>query len=255
MSEPGRQVPDPSSGRAARLAIRGLIDRFGLSGDALVPLLTLTQLLIDDPRAPTAVRSESAVLDGHIADSLVALDLEPVRRASCIADLGSGAGFPGAVLAVALPAAAVYLVESSSRKCRFLEDALDRCRIVNARVVNTRIELWTAAREKLDLVTARALGPLDVTAEYAAPLLREGGTLVVWRGRRDPEAEERAVRAAGDLGLEPHSPVVVRPYQASERRHLHLMSKVSPTPKRFPRRPGRAASRPLGLERSDRHRR
>jgi 16S rRNA (guanine527-N7)-methyltransferase len=85
-----------------------------------------------------------------------------------------------------------------------------------------------------------------VIAEYAAPLLVEGGALVAWKGRRDP-AEEVAGDAAGvELGLSPAGVHEVQPFPKARHRHLHLYSKVGPTPNRFPRRPGMARKRPLG---------
>ena len=98
----------------------------------------------------------------------------------------------------------------------------------------------------MDLVTARALAPLEVVVEYAAPLLRIGGTLVVWRGQRDPEREAAAAKAAEIVGIEVGEVLAVQPYPAARNRHLHLMSKVMETPARFPRRPGIAMKRPLG---------
>jgi 16S rRNA (guanine527-N7)-methyltransferase len=95
-------------------------------------------------------------------------------------------------------------------------------------------------------VTARAVAALDVVAEYAAPLLRVGGTLVAWRGRRDSQAETAAAWAAEQLGLGSPEVRVARPYQGAEHRHLYLMSKVMETPSGFPRRPGMALKRPLG---------
>jgi 16S rRNA (guanine527-N7)-methyltransferase len=99
---------------------------------------------------------------------------------------------------------------------------------------------------RCDLVTARALASLPVVAEYAAPLLRLGGTLIVWRGRRDPADEAAGARAAALLGLESLPPVQVQPYSGAVNRHLHPMLKVAATPARFPRRPGIARKRPLG---------
>lgn len=193
------------------------------------------------------------MIDDHLADALVALELEPVRAARSVADLGSGAGVPGLPLAIALPAATVSLVESAARKCEFLERAIAACSVANARAVHARVEAWPDGIESFDLVTARALGPLEVVVEYAAPLLQLGGTLVVWRGQRDAPAESAGARAAAELGLEPAEIVAVRPYPNAQSRHLHLMSKVTPTPRGFPRRPGMAVKRPLG--RSDRPRR
>ncbi len=186
------------------------------------------------------------MLEDHVADALVALELDPVREARRIADLGSGAGVPGLPLALALPAADVSLVESAARKCAFLARAISACGVENARPVHSRIESWAEGIAASDLVTARALGPLEVVVEYAAPLLSIGGTLVVWRGQRDSEAESAGARAAAELGMEPGEIVAVRPYPGAQSRHLHLMSKVTQTPRGFPRRPGMAAKRPLG---------
>lgn len=228
------------------VSLTALAGRFDLPADALPRLRELHRLLVEDPQAPTSVRDPVKVLDDHLADSLVALELDPVRATRTLADLGSGAGLPGLALAIALPGTAVTLVESSARKCAFLEHALTRCELANARVVNARAEAWPEGLDAFELVTARALAPLEVVVEYAAPLLAVGGTLVVWRGRRDPEAEASAARAAAEVGLEPVAVVAVRPYPAVQNRHLHVMSKVTPTPLGFPRRPGMALKRPLG---------
>ncbi|HEV7174876.1 MAG TPA: 16S rRNA (guanine(527)-N(7))-methyltransferase RsmG, partial [Solirubrobacteraceae bacterium] len=190
----------------------------------------------------TTIDAAHAV-DDHLADSLVALELRQVRAAATIADLGSGAGPPGLPLAIALPQAEVSLVESSIRKCEFLERALRACDLGNVEVVPARIEEWNAS---VDVVTARALAPLEVVVEYAAPLLKIGGTLVVWRGQREPIDEAAAAKAAEIVGIRAGEIRSVQPYPAAQYRHLHLMSKVMDTPSRFPRRPGIARKRPLG---------
>jgi 16S rRNA (guanine527-N7)-methyltransferase len=227
--------------RIARLA-----ERYELPADARAQLERLHRILVEDPLAPTAVRDPLRVIDDHLADSLVALDLAPVRAARSLADLGSGAGVPGLPLAIALPGVAVALVESAARKCAFLERTIAQTGVANARAVHTRAESWPDGLEAFDLVTARALAPLEVVVEYAAPLLARTGTLVVWRGQRDPEAEAAGARAAAEVGLDPVEIVPVRPYQNAQSRHLHLMSKVTQTPRGFPRRPGMAVKRPLG---------
>lgn len=229
---------------AARIA--ELATRYSLSSEAESALATLVGLVLSDPAASTAVRGVDRVLDEHIADSLVALDVEEVQRASSIADLGSGSGFPGLPLAIARTDALIALVESGERKARFLNRAAAECGLRNVRVVNSRLESWEEGADRCDLVTARALAPLPVVLEYGAPLLHVRGSLLVWRGARDRDAESAAARAADELGLEAREPLLVRPFQAARRRHLHLFSKVRPTPPRFPRRPGVAAKRPLG---------
>jgi 16S rRNA (guanine527-N7)-methyltransferase len=226
--------------------VAALAERYGLHDDAVRQLLALHRLLVEDPLAPTAVRDPLKAIDDHLADSLVGLEFDPVRAAQTIADLGSGAGLPGLPLAIALPEASVALVESATRRCAFLERAIAASEAGNARVVHTRVETWPEGLRAFDLVTARALAPLPVVAEYAAPLLTVGGTLVVWRGRRNPRDEEAAAGAAFQLGLEPVEIRQMQPFRGAQHRYLHLMSKVMETPSGFPRRPGIALKRPLG---------
>jgi 16S rRNA (guanine527-N7)-methyltransferase len=201
-----------------------------------------------DPDAPTTVRDPERVLEDHLADSLVALELEPVRKASSIVDLGSGAGFPGVPLAIALPDTDFALVESVGRKCTFIERVVGACSLDNVDVVHSRAEDWPAGVGRFDLAAVRALAALDVVLEYAAPLVAPGGHVVVWRGRRDARAEAAAARAAEILGLEVGEVQSVYPYPGARERHLHLFLKVRDTPERFPRRAGMASKRPLGGE-------
>jgi 16S rRNA (guanine527-N7)-methyltransferase len=223
-----------------------LAERFDLTPEAAAKLDRFRSLLAGDPRAPTAVRDHQAILDDHLADSLVALDVESLRMARRVADIGSGPGVPGLPLAVALPGAEFVLVESASRKCLFIQQAIASCGIPNAAVAHSRVESWVQRGPDFDVVTCRAVAALEVVVEYAAPLLRLGGQLIVWRGRRDLQAEERSSRAADLLGLRPEGIRHVRPYVAARDRYLHLFSKVRDTPPEFPRRAGVAARRPLG---------
>jgi 16S rRNA (guanine527-N7)-methyltransferase len=227
-------------------ALAGLVSRYGLPADAGPQLTALLGALTDEPYAPTTVRDPASAIRDHLADSLVALELPAVQEATQVADLGAGAGLPGLPLAIALPAVSVHLVESNGRKCAFLRQAREACGVANVRVVQARAEEWTDGLGQCDLVTARALAPLAVVAEYAAPLLAVGGALVAWRGRRDPEDESAARRAADQLGLEVRAPLAVTPYPGALHRHLHVLVKTGPTPARFPRRAGMARKRPLG---------
>jgi 16S rRNA (guanine527-N7)-methyltransferase len=205
----------------------------------------LTTLEVDE-HAPTAVRTAEQAARTHIADSLVALELDVVRAAEHIADLGSGAGFPGLALAVALRAAEVSLIESQRRRCEFLERLCAAAEVENAQIVCSRAEEWREGALRCDVVVARALAPQPVVLEYAAPLLRMGGTLVDWRGRREQAAEDAAERAAALLGLERVEIRRVLPFEGATDRHLHIFVKTAETPARFPRRAGIARKRPLG---------
>jgi 16S rRNA (guanine527-N7)-methyltransferase len=228
--------------------VAALAERYGLPDNAVPRLLAFHRLLVEDPLAPTAVRDPLKAIDNHLADSLVGLEIEPVRTAGTIADLGSGAGLPGLPLAIALPDASVALVDSLAKRCAFLERAVTVSEAANARVVNARAEAWPEGLAAFDVITARALAPLPVVVEYASPLLTVGGMLVAWRGRRNPRDEEAGDRAAAELGLEPVEIRHMQPFPGAEHRYLHLMSKVTETPSGFPRRPGMATKRPLGMQ-------
>jgi 16S rRNA (guanine527-N7)-methyltransferase len=192
------------------------------------------------------VREPREAADVHLADSLVGLEFEEIRSARAIADLGSGAGFPGAVLAVALPQARVSLVESQRRKCDFVQALCATARIVNAEVVCARVEEWEQGAGASDAVVARALAAQPVVLEYAAPLLKVGGVLVDWRGKRNDAEESATAVAAQTLGMRLREIRHVRPFAQARDRHVHVFVKCEETPARFPRRAGMARKRPLG---------
>lgn len=228
-----------------RPMLERLAVRYGLAERQLDQLSTILGALATDELAPTTVREPTHAVDVHLADSLVALELELVREAVRIADVGAGAGFPGLPLAVALPGSKVKLVESQARKCSFVERAVDAAGIENAEAVCARVEEWPEGIEAHDVVLARAVAAQPIVLEYAAPLLRLGGALVDWRGQRDHEDERSAVEAAGLLGLELESIRRVEPFDGVRDHHLHVYLKLRETPDRFPRRVGMARKKPL----------
>jgi 16S rRNA (guanine527-N7)-methyltransferase len=198
-----------------------------------------------EPASLTTVRDPAEAMVRHVDDSLVGLEVSAVRQAARIADLGSGAGFPGLVLAVALPEAQVALVESVARKCEWLRRAASLADVADrVAVVQARAESWQDGIGTCDVVTARALAPLTALVEYAAPLLHEGGVLVAWKGRRDRAEEADGAAAAARLGMALLEvlPVTV---PGADDRHLYVYSKVSPTPAGYPRREGMARKRPI----------
>jgi 16S rRNA (guanine527-N7)-methyltransferase len=195
------------------------------------------------------VSDPEQAVDIHVADSLSGLEIPELRSASWIADIGAGAGFPGLVLAVALPRARVDMIESASRKCAVIDRLAHAAGLDNeiVRALPMRAEERAAwgGRETYDAVTARAVGALPVLVEYASPLLAVGGVFVAWKGTRDPAEEERGAKAAVEVGMEPDAVVEVQPWPEARDRHLVVYRKVSPALDRFPRRAGMAAKRPL----------
>jgi 16S rRNA (guanine527-N7)-methyltransferase len=226
----------------ANPALERLLSTHALPADLASPLQTLLDLLAN-PDAPTAVHDPRQALDVHLADSLAALAVPALRAAHRIADIGSGAGLPGLPLALALPGARVLLVESQRRKCAFLRRAVSVLGLTNAEVACARVE--ELPHPSCDAVTARALASLPVLCEYAAPMLVEGGVLVAWKGAVDATEDADGLAAASALGLNREEVRAVEPYAGSERRTLHVLRKIAPTPPGYPRRPGMAVKRPL----------
>lgn len=229
---------------ARRLA--ELAERYGLDSGAVERLAALLDHLASAPWAPTTVTESSRTVDVHVADSLVALERPELAPGAVAADLGSGAGYPALALAACRPDLDVRAVESNRRKAGFIAESADAAGVANVTVIAERIESWSGGAGVCDVVTARALAPLPVVAEYAAPLLRQGGHLIAWKGRPSPEEERAGTVAAEELGLRPVSPTPVDPFPAAGSRRLYVWPKIAATPERFPRRPGMARKRPLG---------
>jgi 16S rRNA (guanine527-N7)-methyltransferase len=162
-----------------------------------------------------------------LEDSLRGLEL--VRELDGpIVDVGSGGGAPGIPLACLLPDREVTLLEANGRKCDFLRDWAPP----NAAVVQGRAE--EQETERYGVAVAKALAPPPVAAEWCLPLVRTGGTAVLWAGASaDADQVARvAARLASELIDGPSGFLVLR--------------KLGPTPEGFPRRVGVARKRPLG---------
>ena len=238
------ETTSPSERLERRLAAAGV----AVSPTVAAALIALIDRLLAERQNLTAIAGMDDAIDRHLADSLVALALPEVVAAERIVDLGSGGGFPGIPLAAALPRATVTLVESERKKAEWLE----RCArdFPNLRVVADRSEhLAGVHREEWPLATARALAAPAVALELAAPLVSVGGHVVLWRtADADPALDAAAAAACAALGLRREGPMPVVPFPGA-RRVLDRYRKVEATPTRFPRRPGRAAKRPLGVGR------
>ena len=198
-----------------------------------------------EPSAPTSVHDPARVREVHIADALAGLPA--VGEPGSIADLGSGAGLPGLVLADALPATRVTCVEASRRKADWIAATAARCGLDNVEAAWSRAEEWTG---RVDVVVARALAALPVLCEYAAPLLLEGGRAVFWKGAVPPAEEADGRHAAEVLGLSDPEVLAVTPFPGSERRTLWVFRRVGAVPPGYPRRAGIALKRPLTAGRS-----
>lgn len=195
----------------------------------------------------TAVTEPENIVAMHFRDSLGLIDFPETKSAGLAVDIGSGAGFPGLPLAIAIPSLTVTMIEARRRKCEFIEKAIATLRLANASVLALRAEDAgrTEKRAAFDIAFARAVGSMAEVLEYCFPLLKTGGSALLQRGERNPGDEEQAGRVAQLLGgtldrIEP-----VKPYTNAKNLHIWVFSKTGMTPDRYPRRPGMARKRPL----------
>jgi 16S rRNA (guanine527-N7)-methyltransferase len=180
---------------------------------------------------------------GLIEDSLVLVD--HLGAARSLVDVGSGAGLPGLPIKIARPELRVTLIEADQAKAAFLVHACAALGLDEVEVVAIRAEdagQAPALRESFDVAVARALAPLPVLVELCLPLVRVGGRLLAQKTEGEDVA--KASTAIGLLGGE-LSGVVSAPSPARAQGTIVVIDKVSPTPARYPRRPGIPARKPL----------
>lgn len=230
-------------GQAARVGLR-------LSETQLGQCEAYGTALIEANRSVnlTAITDPSAVAIKHFLDSFTAYAARAWSGHERLVDVGSGAGFPGLALRIAVPGLVLTCVEATGKKARAIEAFAKELAIPVEVAAGRAEELGREARfrARYDVATARALGSLAHCAELLFPFLRVGGDAIVWKGRVDAElpAAERALAAIGgqvaavlatsSLGLGDELPG----------RHLVVMRKTRATPDRYPRTPTEMKRRP-----------
>ncbi|RJQ45672.1 MAG: 16S rRNA (guanine(527)-N(7))-methyltransferase RsmG [Gaiellales bacterium] len=222
---------------------------FGVDSRGIELFELLLRLLVErSDRNLTAVTSPLKIVDFHFRDSLSLLSFPELTGASNAVDVGSGAGFPGLPLAICMPGLNVSLLESNRQKSDFIQIFIDLSGLANASVIPLRAESAGSGscRDHYDLALARAVGPLPTTMEYASPLVREGGSVLLQRGEVLAGERDAAESAGSALALKLARVEPVKPYASARNLHVWVFKKVSATPSRFPRKPGMARKRPLG---------
>jgi 16S rRNA (guanine527-N7)-methyltransferase len=214
--------------------------------DRLEPMLAM---LAAAPASLSSVTDPAGARRIHLCDSLSGLVVPEVVKAARVIDIGSGAGFPGIPLAVALPDVRFDLIDSVGRKVEFMDQVIVALGLENASAIKVRSEEWATGQGAgaYEAATARAVAPLSALAELASPLLGEGGSLVAWKGGREEEQERLLADLGPRLAMELDRFVEVQPFEGSRVRHLYVVRKTGPTPDGLPRRPGMARKRPLTL--------
>ncbi|MDE3112783.1 MAG: 16S rRNA (guanine(527)-N(7))-methyltransferase RsmG [Chloroflexota bacterium] len=197
----------------------------------------------------TAITDPADVAVKHFLDSFTAFAVRPWSGHERLVDVGSGAGFPGLALQIAVPGLSVTCIEATGKKARAIEGFRDLLHLERAEVENARAEdlLRTSAhRERYDVATARALGSLAHCVELLFPFLRVGGDAIVWKGRVDAElrSAERALAALGGGAVTIVPTASLGLAEQLPGRSLVVMRKARPTPDVYPRTPAEMKRRP-----------
>ncbi len=193
-------------------------------------------------------KNPSEIREKHLKDILIPFSDEDFKISGKVADMGSGGGMPGVILAILFPESDFTLVETEGRKAEFLAGVLTDLEIRNAKVYKGRLETFgKEERGKFDFITSRALAPIRICCEYAAPLLKLNGTLLLLKG---PNYAEELLESSNALEQLKLSEDKIFEYELDYEdmkflRCLISIKKHGETPSKYPRKPGMARKRPL----------
>ena len=197
----------------------------------------------------TAITDPDEIWIKHFLDSLSCLKVIPRSRDMRIVDVGTGAGFPGIPLKIAVPEIQLTLVEAVGKKAEFCKLLAGHLQLRSITILHARAEELGCdpqQREQYDGAVARAVARLPVLAEYLLPMVKVGGWALSQKGESGPQEMEAAAGAVRLLGGVLETIVPVELPGIAEKRFLILLKKQSATPSKYPRRAGAASKKPLG---------
>jgi len=187
----------------------------------------------------------SSVQIKHFLDSLtvlLALSKEEMERPDFnIADVGTGAGFPGLPLKILFPRPRLLLIEPTTKKTAFLHHIIYQLELENVEVLNSTAEEaahLSLYREQFALVLSRAVALLPVVVELALPFCRVGGTFIAQKKGEVGREIDNAKQSIATLGGKLRETSKIELSEFADTRYLIIIDKISPTPDKYPRRPG-----------------
>ena len=195
----------------------------------------------------TAITEPEEVAVKHMIDSLLAYDED--MSGKTLADVGTGAGFPGVPLKIYCPELRVTRIDSLGKRLKFLQQVIDTLGLKYIRCEHLRAEdagKNSKHREKYDLVTARAVARLSVLAEYCFPLVKKGGRFIALKGSKYAEEIQEGTQAVQILGGKIISAEPVKLPGLDDGRAIIKISKLKTTPAQYPRKAGTPEKQPLG---------
>lgn len=198
----------------------------------------------------TSITEEEQVYLKHFYDSIVLgfVDESILHDELTLCDIGSGAGFPSLPLKIINPKLKVTIVDSLNKRIKFLDGLVQKLNLADVSLVHGRAEEVgknSQFRESFDIVTARAVAAMNVLTEFCLPLVKIGGQFVAMKSEKAPEEMKTASYAIKTLGGEIKRQESVELPNDAGIRNFIFVSKVTKTPKKYPRKPGTPAKKPL----------
>ena len=196
----------------------------------------------------TAITKFEDILELHFTDSLALAKYEDLSQHSTLADVGTGAGFPGIPLAIAFPNLSILLLDSLNKRVLFLKEVIEQLALSNCTAIQSRAEdacRMPLYREKFDLVTSRAVAALSPLCEYCLPYLKTGGRFYAYKSQKTEEECAQAENAIHILGGKIRHIYSVYATDAETKRTLVCIEKIKNTPQKYPRKAGTPVKKPL----------
>lgn len=196
----------------------------------------------------TGITERDQVYTKHFYDSVSLAFFMDMEKVSSLADIGSGAGFPGIPLKICFPHLRLTIVDSLNKRINFLKHVADTIRLEQVELLHGRAEEIARKhgyRDGFDLVTARAVARMAVLNEFCLPFVKVGGQFAAMKGSDPSDEIQEAARSLKELRgalRKVHS--FSLPVEESDR-HIVVIDKKGPTPTKYPRKAGTASKTPL----------
>lgn len=192
----------------------------------------------------TGITEKEEVYLKHFYDSLTLNKIIDLKNVNTLCDLGSGAGFPGIVLKIVFPNIKITLVDSLNKRINFLNEVISKLGLKNIQTVSSRIEEYSLLHEEeYEVVTARAVAPLNILLELGSKLIKIDGYFIAMKGNIDNEPNY--TKSMDKLNLIEENKIVFNLPVENSTRTLIKIKKSSKTPKQFPRKYSDIKKRPL----------
>lgn len=197
----------------------------------------------------TAITDRDEFIVKHYVDSLIAKDIEAMKYAETVIDVGTGGGFPGVPLAIIFPEKQFVLMDSLNKRLKVIDDLCAKAGITNVVTLHGRAEdlaRMKEHRDKYDICVSRAVANMSVLSEYCLPFVRKGGYFLAYKGPNSEEEVNAAMKAIDILGGRVESYTEAFSADVFDFSHYIIcIKKIKETPAKYPRKAGIPSKDPI----------